>query len=119
VVNSQLAEGGSAVVTMRSLDPSVLDVRGATSQTIQIAEWSAEVRFSAVAKGIDPRASRAPLARRDRCVEEVPVEILRRRRPSRRRRGAPSAKETIAMLPVPCQGLADCIELSSTAMVVC
>jgi hypothetical protein len=53
VLNSQLAEGGSAVVTMRSLDPGILEVRGNTAQNVQNGpNGSAEVRFSAIAKTI-------------------------------------------------------------------
>ncbi len=114
VVTSQLAEGGSAVVTMRSLDPSVLEIRGATSQTIQIGpNGSAEVRFSAVARGIGPARVQmsARLARRDRCVRgSAPggdPRVAGNRR-GLRRGAAHRQKKRSPCLPVSCPGLADC-----------
>jgi hypothetical protein len=53
-VTSQLKEGGTAIVTMRSLDPSVLAVDGDTKQTVKVAaKGTQEVRFNlrAVASG--------------------------------------------------------------------
>src|SRR5262249_28368982 len=53
VVTSQLTQPGSAIVTMRSLDPGVLQVSGDARRVIQIgAGASAEVRFDVVATGV-------------------------------------------------------------------
>src|SRR4029079_17563935 len=47
VLTSQLAEGGTAVVTMRSLDPAVLELSGNTAQNVQVGpKGSVEVRFN-------------------------------------------------------------------------
>jgi uncharacterized protein YfaS (alpha-2-macroglobulin family) len=52
VVTNTLATGGNAIVTMRSLDPSLVQFQGAASQTIAIAAGSTEpVRFDATARG--------------------------------------------------------------------
>jgi alpha-2-macroglobulin len=123
VVTSQLGEGGSAVVTMRSLDPSVLEIRGATSQTIQIgANGSAEVRFSAVARGIGPAHVQMSARLRDEsdAFEEVlPVEILASPETvAAYGEASPSARETIAMPEGVVPGFGGLhVELSSTAMV--
>ena len=54
VVTSQLREAGTALVTMRSLDPGVLEIRGTGRQTVEIAaNGSIEVRFDALARSID------------------------------------------------------------------
>ncbi|MET0553339.1 MAG: MG2 domain-containing protein [Vicinamibacteria bacterium] len=46
-VTSQLKEGGTAIVTMRSLDPSVLAIDGDAKQTVKVAaKGTQEVRFS-------------------------------------------------------------------------
>src|SRR5262249_58150217 len=53
VVTSQLKQPGSAIVTMRSLDPAVLQVSGDTRRVVQVgAGASAEVRFDVVATGV-------------------------------------------------------------------
>ncbi|HEU5321446.1 MAG TPA: alpha-2-macroglobulin family protein, partial [Methylomirabilota bacterium] len=53
VVNSQLAEKGTAIVTMRSLDPAVLQVEGAAKQTVPVAgKGAAEARFALVARSV-------------------------------------------------------------------
>ena len=52
VVNSQLKEKGSATVTMRSLDPDIVEIGGAEQKVDIAANGSAEVRFPAVAKGV-------------------------------------------------------------------
>src|SRR5258705_8296547 len=51
VVTSQLKEPGTAIVTMRSLDPEVLQIVGDTRRVVQMAaRASAEVRFAVIAK---------------------------------------------------------------------
>ncbi len=53
VVTNTLATGGPASVTIRSLDPAVLQFQGSTSQTIQLAGNGTEpVRFMATARSV-------------------------------------------------------------------
>jgi uncharacterized protein YfaS (alpha-2-macroglobulin family) len=53
VVTNTLPTGGNASVTIRSLDPSVLQFQGRSSQTIALAANGTEpVRFDATARGI-------------------------------------------------------------------
>jgi uncharacterized protein YfaS (alpha-2-macroglobulin family) len=123
VVTSQLAEGGTAVVTIKSLDPKVLEVSGGDRQTVQIgARGQSEVRFDAVAKAVG--RARVSMSVRlgsegDAFEDAIPVEIL-------------TSKETVAAygeatataaekLTVP-EGVVPAVgglhvELSSTAMV--
>lgn len=80
VVNNQLPEGGAAVVTMRSLDPAVLEVPAEASQTLQIKEGgTAEVRFPVVARSIGE--ARVQMSVRlagesDTFEERLPVRVL-------------------------------------------
>jgi uncharacterized protein YfaS (alpha-2-macroglobulin family) len=51
VVTSQLKEPGTAIVTMRSLDPDILQVTGESRRAVQVdANASTEVRFDVVAR---------------------------------------------------------------------
>ena len=53
VVTSQLPAAGDATVTIRSLDPDMLEFDGAAEQTVTIAAGgSVEARFAAVAKAV-------------------------------------------------------------------
>ena len=53
VVTNTLAAGGNATVTIRTLDPNVLQFQGGTSQTIQIGGNGTEpVRFDATARAV-------------------------------------------------------------------
>ena len=53
VVTNTLPTGGGAIVTIRSLDPSLLEIAGAASTTIQLAGGGSEaVRFGAIARGV-------------------------------------------------------------------
>ena len=80
VVGSQLPADGTAVVSMKSLDPRVLDLTGATSQRVKIgAGGTVEVRFSGAAKAI----GRARIQMRanvgietDAFEDVIPVEVL-------------------------------------------
>ena len=112
------------MVTMRSLDPGVLEIRGNTSQTIQIgAEW---IGGSAIPGG-RPRASArraiqmtARLGDESDAFEEViPVEILASPETvAAYGEASPTAKETIAMPAGVVPGFGGLhVELSSTAMV--
>ena len=57
VVGSQLKDGGSAVVTMKSLDPGVLELTGPAEQTLTVAPGgNVEVRFQGGGEDDRPRA---------------------------------------------------------------
>jgi uncharacterized protein YfaS (alpha-2-macroglobulin family) len=80
VVTSQLKEAGSAIVTMRSLDPDVLQITGDTRRIVQMAAGgSAEVRFDVVAKGVG-RARVQTTVRlgneSDAFEDSIPVEVM-------------------------------------------
>jgi uncharacterized protein YfaS (alpha-2-macroglobulin family) len=80
VVHSLLPEKGAAIVTMRSLDPGVLEVAGEAKRTVDIpARGAAEVRFDVRAKAVG-RARVQMTARlrgeTDAFEEVIPVEIL-------------------------------------------
>jgi alpha-2-macroglobulin len=80
VVTSQLASGGTAVVTMKSLDPAVLEVGPVAEASIQVpAGGSVEARFQGVGRSI----GRARLQMRvaigsetDAFEDVIPVEVL-------------------------------------------
>jgi alpha-2-macroglobulin len=79
VVTSQLKEAGSAIVTMRSLDPAVLQVSGDSRRVVQVgAGASAEVRFEVAATGVGRARVQTTvrLAGEDDAFEEsIPVEV--------------------------------------------
>src|SRR5205807_6415380 len=78
VVHSQLKQGGKATVTIKSLDPSIVDVAGA--QTIDLAAGgNVEVRFDAVAKAVGTariQMSVAMAGENDAFEETLPVRLL-------------------------------------------
>jgi uncharacterized protein YfaS (alpha-2-macroglobulin family) len=80
VVTSQLKTGGSASVTIKSLDPTVLAIDGAATQQQSVAAGgSAEVRFTAMARSVG--RARVQMTVRlngetDAYEDIVPVEIL-------------------------------------------
>jgi uncharacterized protein YfaS (alpha-2-macroglobulin family) len=79
VVGSQLKSGGTATVTMKSLDPSVLELAGATEQQVPLGPGGTlEVRFEARGKSIG-RARVQMTARlgneTDSFEDTFPVEV--------------------------------------------
>lgn len=80
VVTSQLKETGTGSVTLRSLDPAVLEVVGSGEQSVTIpAGGSLEVRFDAAGR----RVGRARIqvnvrlgTERDAFEDVIPVEVL-------------------------------------------
>ena len=87
VVTSQLSDPGTAVVTIKSLDPGVLEFRGDSRQDVRVgAKGQSEVRFEAIAKTVG--RARVSMSVRlnseaDAFEDTIPVEIL-------------SSKETVA-----------------------
>ena len=80
VLTSQLPDGGQAVVTVKSLDPDVLEFHAGAQQTMNIAaKGSVEARFDAIGKKIG-RARVQMTARlgaeTDAFEDIIPVEVL-------------------------------------------
>jgi hypothetical protein len=80
VVTSQLQTAGSATVTMKSLDPAVLDLTGPATQTVNIAAGgSIEARFTAAGKSIGRARVQMTVKvgnETDAFEEVIPVEVL-------------------------------------------
>lgn len=80
VVGSQLPQGGTAKVTMKSLDPTVLAFGGITEQQVNIpAGGSLEVRFEAAARAVGTARIQMTVAvgnETDAFEDVIPVEIL-------------------------------------------
>ncbi len=80
VIGSQLKAGGTAQVTMRSLDPAVLEVTSPAQQQLKMdAGGSVEVRYEASAKSIG--RARIQMSVRlgdetDAFEDVIPVEVL-------------------------------------------
>ena len=80
VVHSLLKDKGTAIVTMRSLDPSVLEVTGDARRTAPVAgRGAAEVRFDVRARTVGRariQMTAKLLGESDAFEEVIPVEIL-------------------------------------------
>jgi hypothetical protein len=80
VVHSQLKEKGTAIVTLRSLEPAILEPVGEVRRTVAMAPGSAvEVRFPVRAKAVGrARLQMAVklLGETDAFEDQVPVEVL-------------------------------------------
>ena len=80
VVTNQLAAAGQAVVSIRSLDPALLRIEGATTRRVTVqAGASSEARFTATARGVG--RARVQMTVRlngetDAYEEVVPVTVL-------------------------------------------
>ncbi len=126
VVGSQLATGGTAVVTMRSLDPTVFTLTGPAEQRVAVGAGSTvDVRFTGAAKAVGRariQVSARLGAESDAFEEVIPVEILASAETvagyGEAAGATTSARETLTIPAgvVPGFGGLD-VELSSTAMV--
>lgn len=80
VVTSQLPSGGTAVVTMKSLDPDVLQLTAASEQSVPIgAGGSVEARFQAAGRSIGRARVQMTVTvggESDAFEDIVPVEVL-------------------------------------------
>jgi hypothetical protein len=80
VVSSQLKDPGTALVTIKSLDPGVLAFGGETSRTVDVgAGGAAEVRFDATAKSVGRARVQVTARLRDEgdaFEDTIPVEVL-------------------------------------------
>ena len=80
VVGSQLKAAGPAVVTMKSLDPAVLELAGPAEQRLSVAPGAnAEVRFAGTAKAIGRARVQMTVTigrEQDAFEDVIPVEVL-------------------------------------------
>jgi alpha-2-macroglobulin len=126
VVTSQLKSAGAATVTIKSLDPDVLEFSGTTEQTLALAAGgSVEARFDATGK----RVGRARVQMTVRADDEtdafedvIPVELLTSAETvasyGEATAANPTATETLTVPPGVIAGVGGLhLELSSTAMV--
>ncbi|HKB78499.1 MAG TPA: MG2 domain-containing protein [Thermoanaerobaculia bacterium] len=123
VVHSQLKEGGAATVTIRSLDPSILEVTGEPRATVQVpAGGSVEARFEAVARAVGVARVQMSVSlnrETDAFQDEIPVRLLS---PEETSAAYGEAKPTATeQLEVPADVVPSVgglhLELASTAMV--
>jgi len=82
VLNSQIKEKGTAIVTMRSLDPARLEVAGESKKTVSVGpQGTAEVRFEVRARAVGRarvQMSVKLLGEADALEETLPVsEVVR------------------------------------------
>jgi alpha-2-macroglobulin len=123
VVTSQLKEAGSAIVTMRSLDPAVLQVTGDTRRVVQIAAGgSADVRFDVVATGVGRARIQTTVrigGETDAFEESIPVEVtVSPESVAVYGEAAPDAKQPIELPRGIVPGVGGLrVEVSSTALV--
>ena len=123
VVHSQLKQGGKATVTIKSLDPSIVEINGGTTSTVDIApEGTAEVRFNATAKAVGVARIQMTVnmnGESDAFEDVLPVRLLTPTETVAAYGEAnPTAKETLEVPKdvVPSIGGLH-MELASTAMV--
>ena len=126
VVGSQLAAAGTALVSMKSLDPGVLELAGGAEQRVTVgAAGSVEVRFQGAAKAIG-RARIQMTARigdeTDAFEDVIPIEVLASPETvaayGEAANTTTSAKETVTIPTGVVSGFGGLyVEVSSTAMV--
>jgi uncharacterized protein YfaS (alpha-2-macroglobulin family) len=123
VVHSQLKQPGKATVTIKSLDPSVVEFAPAMTTTIDVAaEGTAEVRFNAEAKAVGSARIQMTVSlngEKDAFEDSLPVRILAPAETvAAYGEAKPNAQETLSVPKdvVPSAGGLH-VELSSTAMV--
>jgi uncharacterized protein YfaS (alpha-2-macroglobulin family) len=80
VVGSQLKAAGPAVVTMRSLDPAVLELTGPTEQRLTVTPGAnVEVRFEGAARAVGRARVQMTVtigSEKDAFEDVIPVEVL-------------------------------------------
>jgi uncharacterized protein YfaS (alpha-2-macroglobulin family) len=123
VLTSQLSEQGTAIVTMRSLDPAALEVTGPAKSTLAVAaRGTAEVRFAVAARAVgDARIQMTVklLGETDAFEETIPVRVLVSPEVlAAHGQARPVARETTVLPPrvVPGYGGLQ-VDLSSSALV--
>jgi uncharacterized protein YfaS (alpha-2-macroglobulin family) len=123
VVHSQLKQAGKATVTIKSLDPSVVEFAQPMTSTINVAaEGTAEVRFNAEAKAVGSARIQMTVSlngEKDAFEDTLPVRILAPTETvAAYGEAKPNAQETLVVPKdiVPSAGGLH-VELASTAMV--
>ncbi|MCL4818184.1 MAG: Ig-like domain-containing protein [Vicinamibacteria bacterium] len=123
VVTSRLKQPGDAIVTFKSLDPGVLVVEGAPTQTVALQpERSREVRFALKAKAAGRARVQMSVRMRDEAdafEETLPVQVVVVPEVvAAHGQAAPESKEALALPKnvVPGYGGLD-VSLASTALV--
>jgi hypothetical protein len=123
VVHSQLKEKGTAIVTLRSLDPAILEPVGEVRRTVAVAPGSAvEVRFPVRAKAVGRgrlQMSVKLLGETDTFEDQIPVEVLASPEVvAAYGQADPQAHETVELPAGVVPGYGGLhVELSSTALV--
>jgi uncharacterized protein YfaS (alpha-2-macroglobulin family) len=123
VVHSQLKEKGTGIVTLRSLDPAVLEPMGEARRTVAMAPGSAtEVRFTVKAKAVGRgrlQMAVTLLGETDAFEDAVPVEVLSSPAVvAAYGQAKPEAHETVELPPGVVSGYGGLhVDLSSTALV--
>jgi alpha-2-macroglobulin len=126
VITNQLRTGGSAVVTIKSLDPDVLEFTGPAQQALPIgAGGSIEARFDAAGKKIGRARVQMTVKvgdESDAFEDAIPVEVLASPETvaayGEVGEGGATATETLTVPPGVVPGLGGLhVEMASTAMV--
>ncbi|MEO8215822.1 MAG: MG2 domain-containing protein [Acidobacteriota bacterium] len=123
VIHSQIDRAGSAVVTMRSLDPSVIQIVGDGVQNADVtAKGTTEVRFQVEAKAVGKARIQTTvklLGETDAFEDVIPVEVISSiETVAAYGELKESAKETLAIPTAVVPGIGGLhLELASTAMV--
>jgi uncharacterized protein YfaS (alpha-2-macroglobulin family) len=123
VVTSQLKQAGTAIVTMRSLEPGVLEVTGDSKRVVPVpAGGSTEVRFDVVARAAGRARVQVSVAignETDAFEDAIPVEVLATPESvAAYGEAAPDARQTFVMPSGNVPGFGGLhLELASTALV--
>jgi len=126
VVTSQLPAAGTAVVTIKSLDPSILDLGTLTQQSLRVpAGGAVEARFAGAAKAIGRARVQMTVkigGETDAFEDVIPVEVLASPETvaayGEAGEGNPTATETVTLPKSVVPGFGGLhVEIASTAMV--
>ena len=123
VVHSQLKQPGKATVTIKSLDPSIVEFTAPTTLQVDVApDGAPEVRFNAVAKAVGTAHIQMSVTlngETDAFEDNLPVRVLTPPETvAAYGEAKPSAKETLEIPKDVAPGAGGLhIELASTAMV--
>jgi uncharacterized protein YfaS (alpha-2-macroglobulin family) len=122
-ITSQLNQAGTAIVTMKSLDPKIVEIAGNGRQIVQIgANATSEVRFDTIARSVGPARIQMTVRlhnETDAFEDVIPIEILSSPETvAAYGEARPDARETIAVPGGVVPGFGGLhVELSSTALV--
>jgi uncharacterized protein YfaS (alpha-2-macroglobulin family) len=123
VVTSQLKQPGPAIVTMRSLDPDILQINGDTRRVVQVgAGGSVEVRFDVTALNVGRARVQTTVkigSETDAFEDSIPVEVtVSPESVAVYGEAAPDAKQPFEMPKGIVPGVGGLrVEVSSTALV--